>query len=69
MLVDADQRGDSVTDTFVWLLRYRPYVSGLDRRAEDDTLAQMPGVGLVAVGHHTEVVGMADVEAEVVLVR
>ena len=48
---------------------YRPYVSGLDKRAEDDTSAQAPGVGLVAVGHHTEVVGTADVEAEDVLVH
>ena len=32
-------------------------------------LAQAPGVGLVAVGHHTEVVGAADAEAEDVLVH
>ena len=48
---------------------YRPYVSGLDRRTEDDTLAQAPSVDLVAGGHHTEVVGAADTEAEDVLVH
>ena len=51
------------------LLCYRPYVFGLDRRAVDDTPAQTPDVGLVAVGHHIEVVGTVDAEAEVVLVR
>ena len=35
----------------------------------DATLAQTLDVGLAAVGHHTEVVGAADAEAEVVLVR
>ena len=68
MLVGMDQRGDSVTDICL-ILCYRPYVSGLDRRAEDDTPAQMRGVGLVAVGHYTEVVGAADAEAEDVLVH
>ena len=68
MLVDVDQRGDSITDICL-ILCYIPYVSRLDRHTEDDTPAQMPGVGLVAVGHHTEVVGMADAEAEVVLVH
>ena len=68
MLVGVDQRGDSVTDICL-ILCYRPYVSGLDKRAEDDTLAQTPGVGLVAVGHHTEVVGAVDAEAEDVLVH
>ena len=48
---------------------YRPYVYGLDRRAVDATPAQTLGVGLAAVGHHTEVVGEADAEAEVVLVH
>ena len=32
-------------------------------------LAQALGVGLAAVGHHTEVVGVADAEAEDVLVH
>ena len=41
-------------------------VFGLDRRAEDDTLAEALGMVLVAVGHHTEVVGAADAEVEVV---
>ena len=62
MLIDVDQIGDIVTDTlsdFVLL----SYVSELDRRVEDDTPAQAPVVGLVAVGHHTEVVGAADAEA------
>ena len=68
MLVDVDQRGDSVTDICL-ILCYRPYVSGLDRRAEDDTPAQTLGVGPVAVGHHTEVVGVADAEAKDVLVH
>ena len=45
------------------ILCYRPCVFGRDRRAVDGTLAQTPGVGPVAVGHHTEVVG-ADAEAE-----
>ena len=31
--------------------------------------AQAPGVGLVAMGHHTEVVGAVDAEAEDVLVH
>ena len=35
----------------------------------DATPAQTLDVGLAAVGHHTEVVGAADAEAEVVLVR
>ena len=48
---------------------YRPYVYGLDRRAADATPAQTLDVGLAAVGHHTEVVGAADAEAGVVLVR
>ena len=48
---------------------YRPYVYGLDRRAVDAMPAQTLGVGLAAVGHHTEVVGAADAEAGVVLVR
>ena len=48
---------------------YRPYVSGLGKRAEDDTPAQALDVGLVAVGHHTEVVGAVDMEAEAVLVH
>ena len=48
---------------------YRPYVYGLDRRAVDATPAQTLGVGLAAVGHHTKVVGVADAEAGVVLVR
>ena len=48
---------------------YRPYVYGLDRRAVDATPAQTLGVGLAAVGHHTKVVGAADAEAGVVLVR
>ena len=48
---------------------YRPYVYGLDRRVVDATPAQMLDVGLAAVGHHTEVVGAADAEAGVVLVR
>ena len=64
-----EQTGDSGTDIFVLLLCYKPYVSGLSRRAVDDTPAQAPDVGLAAVGHHTEVVGMADVEVEVVLVH
>ena len=68
-MVDAKQRGDRETDIFVLLLCYRPYVSGLSKRAEDDTPAQAPGVGLMAMAHHTEVVGAVDAEAEVVLVR
>ena len=48
---------------------YRPYAYGLGRGAEDDTLAQAPDVDLVAMGHHIGVVGAADAEAEVVLVR
>ena len=68
-MVDAEQRGDNGIDIFVLLLCYKPYVSRLSKRAEDDTPAQAPDVGLVAVGHHTEVVGTADTEAEVVLVR
>ena len=48
---------------------YRPYVSGLDRCAEDGTPAQAPGVDLVAMGRHTEVVGAADAEAKDVLVH
>ena len=48
---------------------YKPYVSGPDRHAEDDTPAQAPGVGLMAMGRHTEVVGVADAEAEDVLVH
>ena len=63
-----EQRGDSGTDIFVLLLCYRPYVSGLGKRAEDDTPAQALDVDLVAVGHHTGVVGAADTEAGVVLV-
>ena len=63
-----EQRGDNGTDIFVLLLCYRPYVSGLGKHTVDDTPAQAPDVGLVAMGHHTEVVGMADGEAEVVLV-
>ena len=51
------------------LLCYRSYVFGLDRRTVDDTPAQTPDVGLAAIGHHTEVVGTVDAEAEVVLVR
>lgn len=51
------------------ILCYRPCVFGRDRRAADDTLAQTPGVGPVAVGHHTEVVGAADAEAEAVMVH
>ena len=50
-------------------LCYRPYVSGLDRCAVDDTPAQTLDVGLAAVGHHTEVVGVVDAEAGVTLVR
>ena len=34
--------------------------------AVDDTSAQAPDVGLVAMGHPTEVVGVVDAEAEVV---
>ena len=34
-----------------------------------DTSAQTPDVGLVAVGHHTEVVGAADAEAGAVSVH
>ena len=37
--------------------------------AEDNTPAQALGMGLVAMGHHTEVVGTANVEAEDVLVH
>ena len=48
---------------------YRPYVSGLGKHAEDDTPAQALDVGLVAVGHYTEVVGVADTEVEVVLIH
>ena len=69
MLVDMEQRGDSGTDIFVLLLCFRPYVSGLGKHVEDDTPAQAPDVGLVAVRHQIEVVGVADTEAEVVLVR
>ena len=69
MLIDAEQRGDSGTDIFVLLLCYRPYVSGLGKCAVDDTPAQALDVGLVAVDHHTEVVDVADAEAEVVLVH
>ena len=45
------------------ILCYRPCIFGHDRRAADDTSAQTPGVGPVAVGHDTEMVGAADVEA------
>ena len=48
---------------------YRPYVSGLNRHAEDDTPAQAPGVGLAAMVRHTKVVGAVDAEAEDVLVH
>ena len=48
---------------------YRPCASRLNRGVEDDTLAQAPGVRLVAVGHHTEVVGAVDADAEDVLVH
>ena len=48
---------------------YRPYVFGLDRRAVDATPAQTLDVGLAAVGHHTEVVGVADATAGVVSVH
>ena len=48
---------------------YRPYVFGLVRRAVDATPAQTLDVGLAAVGHHTEVVGAADVTAGVVSVH
>ena len=51
------------------VLCYKPYAYGLGKRAVDDTPAQTPDVGLAAVGHHTEVVGAADAEARVVLVR
>ena len=51
------------------ILCYRPCVFGRDRHAMDDTSAQMPDVGLVAVGHHTEVVGAADAEAVAVSVH
>ena len=46
------------------VLCYRHCVFGRDRRAADGTSAQTPDVGLVAVGHHTEVVGAADAAAE-----
>ena len=51
------------------ILCYRHCVSGLDRRVAVGTSAQTPDVGPVAVGHHTEVVGAADAEAEDVLVH
>ena len=51
------------------ILCYRPCVFGRDRRAVDGTSAQTPDVGLVAVGHHTEVVGAADAEAGAVSVH
>ena len=51
------------------ILSYRPCVFGRDRRAVVDTSAQTPDVGLVAVGHHTEVVSVADAEAGAVSVH
>ena len=51
------------------ILCYKPCVFGRDRRTADDTASQTPDVGPVIVGHHTEVVGAAGVEAEDVLVH
>ena len=51
------------------ILWYRPCVFGRDRRAADGVSAQTPDVGLVAVGHHTKVVGAADAEAGAVSVH
>ena len=51
------------------ILCYRPCVFGRDKCAADGTSAQTPDVGLVAVGHHTEVVGAADAEAGAVSVH
>ena len=45
------------------ILCFRHCVSGRDRRVAVGTPAQTPDVGPVAVGHHTEVVGV-DVAVE-----
>ena len=45
------------------ILCYRHCISGRDRRVAVDMSAQTPDVGPVAVGHHTEVVGV-DAEVE-----